>query len=412
MHGNKYDYSETVFNKMHEKVVIICPEHGEFLQTPSKHINGQGCPKCGKSIIAKLNMLSTTEFIKKAEEVHNGFYSYPNLVYRGRGVKVEIECPKHGLFYQLPFDHLDGHGCPKCAVQVSKEEEEIYEYCCLVLGEENVERRNRKILGGNKELDIYLPNENIAIEYNGLYWHSEEMGKTKFYHLRKTEKCEERGIKLIQIFEDEYKEHKEIVLDKILHLLKKDGGKPKVMARKCMVKKIERDVAREFLNQNHIQGYGNASLSIGCFYENKIVGVMSFLKTGKEREWILTRFTTDINYICQGVGGKLFSYFIKNYNPDVVKSFADRRWTLDSDDNLYTKLGFELSEVLEPDYHYIYTNNPQKRIHKFNLRKKTLHVKYNLNLDLTESQMVKEVGFSKIWDCGLYKYVWKKKALK
>jgi hypothetical protein len=137
---------------------------------------------------------------------------------------------------------------------------------------------------------------------------------------------------------------------------------------------------------------------------------MCFNKTGNEGEWILNRFATDNFYICQGVGGKLFSFFIKNYNPIKIKSFADRRWTI-SKSNIYAKLGFELSEELNPDYRYINKTQPKERIHKFNLRKKTLHNKYNLPIELTERQMVDNLGYIKIWDCGLYKYEWKKREV-
>ena len=123
----------------------------------------------------------------------------------------------------------------------------------------------------------------------------------------------------------------------------------------------------------------------------------------------LTRFASDYHYICQGVGGKLFNWFIKNYKPLEVKSFADKRWTLDKNCNLYTKLGFKLVKELNPDYEYVLDSNPSKRMHKFNFRKSILSKKYNLPLTMTESEMTKELGYSKIWNCGLYKYVWIKK---
>ena len=136
---------------------------------------------------------------------------------------------------------------------------------------------------------------------------------------------------------------------------------------------------------------------------------MSFKQDTKGSDkWELTRFASDYNYICCGVGGKLFNWFIKNYNPTEVKSFADRRWTLDKDNNLYTKLGFVLEKELKPDYEYILNSNPTKRIHKFNFRKQILHKKHGFPLTMTESEMVKELGYSKIWNCGLFKFIWTK----
>ena len=91
----------------------------------------------------------------------------------------------------------------------------------------------------------------------------------------------------------------------------------------------------------------------------------------------------------------------------MIKSFADRRYTTNENDNLYTKLGFHLDDILKPDYKYV-MNGSYERIHKFNFRKNILHKKYGLPLEMTESKMAEAIGAYKIWDCGLYKYVWKK----
>ena len=134
---------------------------------------------------------------------------------------------------------------------------------------------------------------------------------------------------------------------------------------------------------------------------------MVFKRERKDSDkWELTRFATDITKHCIGVGGKLFKYFVQNYNPSEVKSFADRRWTLDKDDNLYIKIGFKLDKIIKPDYCYI--NNKTSLSHKFNFRKKILHKKYGLPLTMTETEMTEQLGYYKIWNCGLYKYLWKK----
>ena len=275
--------------------------------------------------------------------------------------------------------------------------------------ENNVEivQHDRQILNG---LEIDFLCNNIGIEFNGNKFHTEWFGgKDRNYHLNKTNICNEQGIKLLQIFEDEYNDNREIVLNKILHIVKKDTNLPKIMARKCDIVEIDKGTAEIFLNQYHIQGFASSTVYLGCFYESNLVGVMTFKKECKDGYWELNRFASDYNYICQGVGGKLFKYFIKKYNPIEVKSFADRRWTIDKDNNLYTKLGFTLEKVLKPDYKYY---NPKvdkyKRFHKFNFRKETLHKKYGFDMSMTETEMVQKLGYDKIWDCGLFKYVWKK----
>ena len=266
---------------------------------------------------------------------------------------------------------------------------------------------NRKILHG-KELDIFIPDKSLAIEFNGNLWHSEKFGKSKSYHLDKLNECNENGINLIQIFEDEYENHKDIVLSKIKHILGVDDNFCKIPGRKCTVQEIYKNDAEKFLNENHIQGFSNATVYLGAIFEGKIIGVMTFINEN-DGNWNLTRFASLNGYICQGVASKMFKYFVKNYEPSCVRSFADRRWTIQKENNLYTKLGFELDEILKPEYRYY---NPQvdkfKRFHKFGFRKELLHKRYNLPITMTELEMTRELGYYRIWDCGLFKYVWRK----
>ena len=239
-------------------------------------------------------------------------------------------------------------------------------------------RKNRKILNG-KELDIYIPSKNIAIEFNGNKHHTEWFGKKpKQYHLQKTNLCKEKGIKLIHIFEDEYHNSKKLVFNKLSHILKIQHDLPHIMGRKCQVKKINSFICENFLETYHIQGYHSSTIHYGAFYNDKLIAVMSFLKTNKQNnEWELTRFTSDYNYICQGVGGKLFKHFVREHNPNSVKSFADRRWTIDEENNLYIQLGFKFDGYTPPDYKYYNSNiDKYKRFHKFGFRKKTLLRKY------------------------------------
>ena len=134
---------------------------------------------------------------------------------------------------------------------------------------------------------------------------------------------------------------------------------------------------------------------------------MTFKKESENsNNWELNRFATNMNYICSGIGGKMFSFFIRKYKPHIIKSFADRRWTTDETNNLYTKIGFRLEKKLKPDYHYM-QNSKYMRIHKFNFRKQILHKKYGLPLTMTESEMCEKIGAHRVYDCGLLKYVWK-----
>lgn len=269
---------------------------------------------------------------------------------------------------------------------------------------------NRQILIG-REIDILVPRVNIGIEFDGLKWHTEFFGKKNHkYHIEKTLQCNEKGYGLIHIFEDEYVNSKEIVLAKLKHILKKDYDLPKIAGRKIQVKEIYSNNAKEFLNKYHIQGFYKSSVYIGGFYEGKLVAVMSF-KNGniKNENWELVRFATDYHYIYQGVASKIFTYFIRKYEPNAIVSFADRRWTPWSTNNLYTKLGFTLESITKPDYRYYNEKiDKYKRVHKMSMCKSILNKKYGFPMTMTELEMAKELGYDRIWDCGLFKYVWKK----
>ncbi len=407
-----YNYDNVFFSDLHDKVKIICPIHGEFTQIVADHLNGHGCTQCAIDALKS----NTYEFIIKARQIHGNKYDYSKVNYVHSRIPVDIICLEHGEFQQTPDSHLKGCGCPKCGKIISKNEEELYQFVYNLVGSENVVRNDRSILDG-KEIDIYIPTLKVGIEYNGVVWHSEKFGKDKDYHLSKLNIASSKGVKLIQVFEDEYIDHKNIVFGKIRHILGYDNFQQKIYARKSggklphivQVKEINKDTAKDFLETNHIQGYGKSTLFLGAFHDNLLVAVMGFLKE-KEGHWNLTRFATDITKICCGFGGKLFKFFIKNYNPEYIKSFADKRWTLNEDDNLYTKLGFELDKVLLPDYRYIESGS-YKRVHKFNFRKQLLHKRYNLPLTMTENEMCSKIGAYKIWDCGLLKYVWKKETV-
>jgi very-short-patch-repair endonuclease len=118
VHGDKYDYSKVDYSKSNEKICIICPEHGEFWQTPNKHLIGDGCPKCGhKNTWDKRGRITTEDFIERAKKVHGDKYDYSKVEYKGAKTKVCIICPIHGEFWQTPQLHLNGSGCWKCGFE-------------------------------------------------------------------------------------------------------------------------------------------------------------------------------------------------------------------------------------------------------------------------------------------------------
>lgn len=191
------------------------------------------------------------------------------------------------------------------------------------------------------------------------------------------------------------------------HILGCDDDLPKIYARKCIVKEITYKDAKLFFEKNTIQNHYMGTLYFGCFYEDGIIGAMSFKR---ERElpnrWKLLCFARDISKHCIGIGGKLFKYFLKKNKTVEINCFADRRWVFDKNNNLYTRIGFKLVKTIKPDYKYVIRN---KRIDKSIFNKEILLKKYpnsSLTKEMTLQQMCEKLGFYRIWDCGLYKYVW------
>ena len=406
IHNGKYDYSLiTEYKNDRIKYPIICPEHGVFYQAFNNHIKAkQGCPICGREKCDRERVLPFEEFENRANAVHNEKYTYIPESYSSISNKLRIICPIHGEFEQLGTNHVDlRQGCPKCGVVEFKGEYEIYQYLCNLIGEDKVQRRCKGILDGNYELDIYVPSENFAIEYNGLYWHS-EIAKDKNYHLRKTDECNSKGIRLFHIFEDEWLEKSEIIKSMLSNIFGKTEHK--IYARKCEIKEISTNDAKSFLNENHLQGYCVSKYRLGLFFNNELISVMTF---GKSRHFVghnedkmeLLRFANKININVIGGASKLFSYFIKKYNPKEIVSYADKRW---SEGHLYDVLGFMKYNESKPNYYYIVG---RKRIYRFNLRKSILVEKYGCPKDMSEREFCLKQKWYRIYDCGCLCYIWR-----
>jgi len=269
-----------------------------------------------------------------------------------------------------------------------------------------------------KELDFYFPDHNLAVEFCGIHYHTEAMLNTrkeaesnkafgKQYHLWKTERCEELGIKLITIFEDEYLDNKEIVLSRIRNAL---GLSEKgVYARKTNVCEIEKKVANQFLSDHHVQGSSHLSVvHFGAYDGDLLVGVMTFSKKRKsmgsnhiDDHYELIRFATD-GRTHVGLASKLFRAFVRGYNPLEVISYADRRW---STGGVYTKMGFTHVHNSSPSYWYV-KNNQIVRHHRSAFQKHKIVEKLGGDSNKTESENMIDLGYDRIWDCGTMKFVW------
>ena len=389
IHGDIYDYSNIDFVNSTTKIEIICNTHGPFSQTPDSHSRGHGCPKCAKHS-------TTNEFIEKSKLIHGEKYTYYYSDYINNVNKILIFCKTHGEFAQSPRDHLKGSNCPKCAksfLKKSKPETELSNYIESLLSDSVVDFNNISILNG-LELDI-VANDNLAIEFNGNYWHSELQGKDKNYHLNKTKKCEDQNIQLLHIFEDEWIEKSTIWKSIINSKLNKSN---KIYARKCRIEEVIPKDKNKFLNYNHLQGRDRSNVNLGLYYEDELVSIMTFCKSrfNKQYEWELSRFASKLNTTVVGGASKLLSAFKKTYNPNSIITYANRRY---SNGNLYKQLGFTFSHYSNPNY--FYRKNTITRYSRHQFQKHKLKDKLDIfDSKLSEWENMKLNGYDRIWDCG------------
>lgn len=311
-----------------------------------------------------------------------------------------VQCNKGHIFERCINALTYNKICPKCNAITSQKEQELKTF--LIDNGVDIEINNRKILKP-KELDVVIHDKNIAIEFDGIYWHSEGQGTHRKFHLNKTEGCRAKNINLIHIFEDEWVYKQDIVKSMLLSKLGKSVNN--IFARKCIVRELSPKETKSFLENNHLQGKCNSSLNLGLIYNEEVVSCMTFGKrriTGKT-ELELLRFCNKLNTQVTGGASKLLSYFIKNNSFDELISYADRRW---SNGNMYEKLGFELSHISPPSYWYVENG---KRIHRSVFMKHKLPkiLKY-FDPNLTEWENMHMNGYDRIWDCGCLVYKFKK----
>lgn len=207
LHNNKYDYKKTEYVNNKTKICVICPIHGEFWQRPNDHLSGKGCPKCANERIKRQKLSSTDDFIKKAEEKHNGKYNYSKTNYKGNRTPVLIICPSHGEFWQKPFNHLLGSGCPKCkASHLENDTAKMLSKYHISFERQKKFKWLISLKKWEMPLDFYLIDYNIAIECQGIqHYHpkgiyTQEIVKDiQQRDILKKQLCEKHGIQIIYI---------------------------------------------------------------------------------------------------------------------------------------------------------------------------------------------------------------------
>ncbi len=410
VHGDRYDYSRARIVNGSTPVEIICPDHGVFLQRPAEHGLGAGCPVCaGKAPI------TAEVFIDRAKVAHGDRYQYDQMVFSKYKENVEIICEAHGSFWQTPYNHANGSGCPACAREqtTSKGENELAQW---VAGLGLQVSRNDRAALGSMEIDIFLPDLKIGIEYNGAYWHSDGKLPHPRIHEVKASKARDAGIRLITIWDFDWETRTDFVKRFLLHAFGLNPS-PKINARACAVRWVEASIASEFYTRTHIQGAAwRTIVNYGLFSGDDLVACMSFSQGVSRRgmmgdtEWELARFATD--RIVRGGAGKIFTAFVKNHSPQTVWSFSDRQHF---SGGVYPALGFKEDGRLAADYRVLH--EASGRIwHKSAWQRKYIPTRLNeLGIDesfdpatdvRTEREMQKLARVLRIMDAGKIRWRW------
>jgi len=407
----------TLFDKFGVKHPILHPEIKKKIEQTNLKI--YGCPNAASSSIVtekisqKLNSSETKEKIIQTNLERYGvpYYNQKNikealLILEDSNKATEI-ITTLGMTGAAQFLNVSIDTIRKYVLmheitiqkRISDFEIQVANFLAGLLPNSQIVKNDRTLIG--KELDIYIPDYNIAIECNGLYWHSELNGKTSNYHIEKTKQCKENNVRLLHIWENDWNIKQPIVKSRLSSVL---GKNTTVYARKCMIKEVNTKDTQEFLSNNHLQGYCASSVKLGLYENNKLVSLMTFGKSRFTRkyDYELIRYCNKLGINVVGGASKLFAYFIKQYSPKNVVSYSSIDFNTGE---MYSHLGFKKTHSSCPAYYYtknylVLENRIKYQKHKL---KKILPI---YDDSLSEWDNMKLNGYDRIWDCGNDVWLW------
>lgn len=322
---------------------------------------------------------------------------------------LTIVCPVCGPFKQPAYIHARGHGCRSC--YRSTVERAIERYVRGLLPSTEVLTSDRRTIKPY-ELDIYIPDKKVAIEYGAVVWHAEDY-KGSSYHATKQKRCHELGITLLTVFDVDWsdKTKRKIIKGRIKSAL--GVVDRSIYARKCSVSEISREQAKEFLTVNHLQGYRPAMIHVGLF-ENRTGELVSAASFGKPRfnghyEWEVLRLSSKQGVSVVGGLSKVLAFFEKLVEPTSMISYADLRWGTGKS---YESAGFKFSHRTAPARWYAHKSGTDGRlIHRMAVQRHKLPDLLGEGFNPSESATANltKNGYVAVADCGNNVYIWKSK---
>jgi hypothetical protein len=385
------------------------PEHFKDLKRKSYRTKAQeqGRVVRDKGRLAEAEVLARMAFLPTGIEYVSGYTTI--------FTKAVFRCVKHGMKVSAtPHNVMRGaNPCHRCNHMKSSGEEEVARFLSIFVP---VLQRTRKLLRP-RELDIHIPATALAVEYCGEFYHShgssEAERERRHKHFEKYQDCVEKGVRLITLYESEWKLRNHA----IKRLLRNAIGamKGRLVARQCELVRVASEDARLFFERYHIQGGGGHGDHYGLVWKDKLVACMRFTFGANDRgpngarSWTLTRYATRIPVV--GGASRLFTAFLREQNPAEVKSFSDNRFF---DGAMYLQLGFRLDKELAPDY---IVWSP-----KIGLRPKSDYQRKALPERLldhgmgdvfdpktdprTEAEITYLMGARRLYDCGKKRWIW------
>ena len=413
-HRDAYLYHETVYTGAQAVVNIRCRQHGLFSQQATSHLSGHGCPVCYRERAGDSQRHTPASLAARGGEVHAGKYTYPEQSsgYRNEFDAIEIICPKHGAFKQVAKRHLSGDGCPVCAGSASKGEAELAAWV-LQLCPDAVSR-TRTIIPPC-ELDIYVPSAKIAIEYNGMYWHSCDPLTASGRDLKDQQKrldCLAKGIDLFVVWEWDWQRHRSV----IEHWLRHKLGKA---SRLCGARQAELGLpstaeAQEFYRCYHLQGACQSPVaSVGLRFRGQWVALATFSKSPERGvvypagEFYFARLA--LAGSVPGAASRLFKELVKLTSAQRVHAHSDNSY---ADGGVKKQLGFAVVGQLPPRYrlwHPHYGLRHRIFWQKSNMLKRLSELEIEPPFDLnarTTYALHALCGCRHVWDLGKTQWEW------
>lgn len=319
---------------------------------------------------------------------------------------IKFKCNECGHEFERIWQHINAYDkipCPNC--YVSKKRKAQNELCEWVKTVYTGEVLQEQTINGI-EIDIYIPDKKVAIEYCGMIWHSTKYKKNKDSHKNKYVICKTAGIRLLTIFEDEWLIKNDICKSRIMNTL--GVINEKIYGRDLVCKSIATTDAVNFCKDNHIQGGGTCSFAYGLYHSEELVSVMTFSipsiakHASSEYNYELNRFCSKKYVVIHGAANKLFSKVKEDYKGVKIYTFSDLRW---NNGNVYEQMGFTLLGITRPNYYYVGQSTNWVRKHRYTYAKhKLLEMFRDSDPSKTEEQIAEDNGLYQVFDCGHLKY--------